>query len=285
MNPRSTGLALLLLASTATSAFAQEGHGRWGRGPQSRTLPAASAAPQPAAPPVAREAPRAREPRSWRGGDPQREGVAGQPRPRELPSAEGARRNWNPGDGARRDWNQRRGEGPGVVRPGEGADRARRDGHDARPGRDAHDRARPDGDRFGHDRNWTVDRAPGDRSRLDRDRDRDRERGRGWDGDRRDRQGGVQVWRQGRYPPSYNAHARFRGHVWRPPPGYYVRSWRYGEYLPGGWYAESYWLTDWWAYDLPEPPYGYEWVRVGSDAVLVDTFSGRIVQVVRLLFW
>ena len=41
---------------------------------------------------------------------------------------------------------------------------------------------------------------------------------------------------------------------------------------------------DWWSYGLPEPPYGYDWVRVGPDALLVD-YSGRIVQVVRAVFW
>jgi Ni/Co efflux regulator RcnB len=33
------------------------------------------------------------------------------------------------------------------------------------------------------------------------------------------------------------------------------------------------------------PPIGYVWVRVGHDALLVDEFNGRVVQVVRYVFW
>lgn len=73
--------------------------------------------------------------------------------------------------------------------------------------------------------------------------------------------------------------------MWRAPSGYYVRAWRYNEVLPRGWYGPEYRLMDWWRYDLPEPPYGYDWVRVGPDVLLVDGFNGRIVQVVRAVFW
>ena len=33
------------------------------------------------------------------------------------------------------------------------------------------------------------------------------------------------------------------------------------------------------------PPPGFDWVRSGPDALLIDQFSGRIVQVVRNVFW
>ena len=50
-------------------------------------------------------------------------------------------------------------------------------------------------------------------------------------------------------------------------------------------FGPSYRLNDWWSYGLPWPPPGYDWVRIGDDALLIDRFSGRVVQVVRNLFW
>ena len=41
----------------------------------------------------------------------------------------------------------------------------------------------------------------------------------------------------------------------------------------------DYWLTDYYAYDLMAPPYGYEWVRYGDDALLVNIYTGEILQV------
>ncbi|MCR5878967.1 RcnB family protein [Phenylobacterium sp. J367] len=75
------------------------------------------------------------------------------------------------------------------------------------------------------------------------------------------------------------------GHVWRAPVGFYVRAWTFGEILPRGWYDAPYRLGSWWDFGLPMPPPGYDWVRVGYDAVLVDLWSGRVVQVVRYVFW
>lgn len=91
-------------------------------------------------------------------------------------------------------------------------------------------------------------------------------------------------WERNRYPAAYTSRQRYHGMSWRPPHGYYHRNWRRNEILPVAWYAPEYWLDDWWRYDLPEPPDGYDWVRVGHDALLVDLDTGRIVQVVRSVF-
>jgi len=72
---------------------------------------------------------------------------------------------------------------------------------------------------------------------------------------------------------------------WAGQPGYYHRHWRYGDFLPDGWFGSAFWIGDWASYDLPVPPYGYEWVRVGPDAVLVDTYSGEVVSTVYGLFY
>jgi hypothetical protein len=129
---------------------------------------------------------------------------------------------------------------------------------------------RRDGERRGDGRNWD----PGDRNRGGDRRD--------WD--RRDDRGRPH-WQQGRYPQVYRSQQRYRYGYYRPPIGFYSHSWGFGEYLPRGWYGSDYLLDSWWDYDLPYPPPGYDWVRVGSDALLIDSFTGRVVQVVRYIFW
>ena len=81
------------------------------------------------------------------------------------------------------------------------------------------------------------------------------------------------------------SHDRYRAGPYRAPYGYYVRSWGFGDFLPRPWFAESYWLGDFIDYGLPYPPPGFEWVRVGPDALMVDRYTGRVVQVVRGIFW
>ena len=71
---------------------------------------------------------------------------------------------------------------------------------------------------------------------------------------------------------------------YRYPNGWFVRSWYFGDYLPGGWYA-SYYYLDWRAYGLAYPPIGCEWVRVGRDALLVDVWTGEVLSVYYDLFW
>ncbi|THD63685.1 RcnB family protein [Phenylobacterium sp.] len=97
--------------------------------------------------------------------------------------------------------------------------------------------------------------------------------------------GQAQRWAPGRYPPVYWAQQRFRAAPYRAPYGYFVRSWAFGDFLPQGWYGQSYWLNDFGDYGLPYPPPGFEWVRVGGDAIMVDQYSGRVVQVVRGIFY
>lgn len=143
-------------------------------------------------------------------------------------------------------------------------DRRDRDGLN-RNDRDRYDRR--DWDRRGE--NW--DRWNRNRSGWDRDRD-------GWERSR-------PRYDPYRYPRTWRAPQRYRGFVYQAPPGFYARSWAFGEILPRGWYEPEYRILDWWAYGLPIPPIGYDWVRVGNDVLLVDSFSGRIVQVVRNLFW
>jgi Nickel/cobalt transporter regulator len=50
-------------------------------------------------------------------------------------------------------------------------------------------------------------------------------------------------------------------------------------------FAESYWIDDASYYDLP-PAYGpYRWVRYYNDALLVDIYTGEVVDTVYDIFW
>jgi len=92
-------------------------------------------------------------------------------------------------------------------------------------------------------------------------------------------------WQPGRYPPVFSAHHRFHVGRYHAPYGFFARSWGFGDILPRGWYGPDYFIDDFLDFDLPYPPPGYEWVRVGDDALMIDEYTGRIVQVVRGIFW
>lgn len=129
--------------------------------------------------------------------------------------------------------------------------------------------------------------------RDERSAESPRARKRGWviERDRRVRGGGApdtdrrHRWERRRYPPIYVSPWRYYGSSWYPPSGFYARSWSYGDFLPDDWYGPRRRILDWWDYGLPEPPPGHVWVRIDDDALLVDSFTGRIVQVVRHVFW
>jgi Ni/Co efflux regulator RcnB len=97
--------------------------------------------------------------------------------------------------------------------------------------------------------------------------------------------GPPQRWAPGRYPSVYDSHQRYHADIYRPPYGYYVRPRNAGEFLPRTWFVQSYWLTDFIDFGLPYPPPGFTWVRVGPDAIMIDQYTGRIVQVVHSVFW
>jgi Ni/Co efflux regulator RcnB len=66
---------------------------------------------------------------------------------------------------------------------------------------------------------------------------------------------------------------------YRAPTGYSYRRWVYGQRLPSTYFGRDYWLTDYLAFGLMAPPPGFVWVRFGPDALLIDEFTGEIVQV------
>jgi Ni/Co efflux regulator RcnB len=83
----------------------------------------------------------------------------------------------------------------------------------------------------------------------------------------------------------WNAGQRFRGPAYAFPRGFGYRVWSFGEFLPAPFFVADYTLYDYWDYGLPQPPPGFEWVRVGADALLVRPVDGYILDVAHNLFW
>lgn len=144
-----------------------------------------------------------------------------------------------------------------------------------RYGRD-HDGDRRDWDgdrrhRDGKHRNWDDGRYA-HRDRWDNDRRWDRRDDRRWDRDRHHRR-----WEGNRY--RYRAPARY---VY--PRGYSSYRWSTGHRLPRAYYGPSYYV-DYRPYGLAPPPYGYRYVRVDNDVVLVALATGLISNVIHDLFY
>ena len=77
----------------------------------------------------------------------------------------------------------------------------------------------------------------------------------------------------------------FRVGSYYDPFGWGYRRMSVGFTMYAGYYSQDYWLDDPWQYRLP-PVYGpYRWVRYYDDALLVDLYSGRVVEVIRNFFW
>jgi Ni/Co efflux regulator RcnB len=54
--------------------------------------------------------------------------------------------------------------------------------------------------------------------------------------------------------------------------------WRRGEYLPPDY--QGFFVPDPWRYHLRRPPYGYNWIEVGGEFLLVSSTTGLIFDVV-----
>jgi len=68
-------------------------------------------------------------------------------------------------------------------------------------------------------------------------------------------------------------------------PNYRYNRLNIGIYLGAPFFAQQYWITDPWAYRLPPASPPYRWVRYYDDVVLIDTYSGQVVDVIYDFFW
>lgn len=82
------------------------------------------------------------------------------------------------------------------------------------------------------------------------------------------------------YNHNFVANHAFAIGPYHPPRGYHYRRWAFGQILPPAFWARDYWIADYWLFGLDVPPFGLEWVRYGPDALLVDTRTGEVIQVV-----
>ena len=116
-----------------------------------------------------------------------------------------------------------------------------------------------------------------------------------WRGDRDRYNGGDfrrwdRGWRSNR-TYNYTDYRRANRFAYRPGP-YYApyRSHRYnrlqsGFFLDSLFFQSRFFINDPYAYRLP-PAYGpYRWVRYYDDVILVDTYSGEVVDVIYDFFW
>jgi Ni/Co efflux regulator RcnB len=84
---------------------------------------------------------------------------------------------------------------------------------------------------------------------------------------------------RGAYQHNFQAARSFRVGPYHRPVGWSPHRWVYGEVLPRAFWAPQYLLTDYWLFALEVPPAGYEWVRSGADALLLNMSNGEILQV------
>jgi Ni/Co efflux regulator RcnB len=84
---------------------------------------------------------------------------------------------------------------------------------------------------------------------------------------------------RGAYQHNFQAARSFHIGPYHRPSGWAAHRWAYGQILPRAYFTSSYLIADYWLFALEVPPAGYEWVRDDTDALLISTDSGEILQV------
>jgi Ni/Co efflux regulator RcnB len=84
---------------------------------------------------------------------------------------------------------------------------------------------------------------------------------------------------RGAYNHNFQASRTYHVGGYRRPSGWMAHRWSYGEFLPRAYWADQYFLAEYWLFGLEVPPVGYEWVRDDDDAILINVQTGEILQV------
>ena len=246
--------------------------------------------------------------RSWNGGQPAAPQAAPVPQPAQQAGWEGRNRDgrgWNDGNrdqaGRQQSDQTRTWNGGNRPAPEQGRTWTRDGNRDQQQPRNWTDAGRQDrdGDRRQREGNWNRDRSNGgyvqggnyygtsqgqNRDQRDwnhRDRDHDGDR----DGHRWDRQ-----WRDNShynwfsYRSSHPSYYRL-GSYYAPYRNYSYRRLSIGFYLDSLFFSQNYWIEDTQNYRLPDVYGPYRWVRYYDDAVLVDIYTGEVVDVINNFFW
>ena len=110
---------------------------------------------------------------------------------------------------------------------------------------------------------------------------RDGDRGRGsWN--RSWREDSRYDWRS--YRENYSDRYRI-GRYYSPYSNYGYRRYGIGAALLPLFYSERYWINDPYAYRLPEAYGEYRWVRYYNDALLVDIYTGQVIDEIDNFFF
>ncbi|ANY21223.1 hypothetical protein A6F68_02733 [Tsuneonella dongtanensis] len=281
-----------------------------------RQRPQVQAAPQMRA---ERQA-EARQQRTWQPPQAQRQSVERSGRDwnrgdrRSATGTERAGRDWNRRDNTNNDWGQARAaqvQAQAEARRAQ-AEAASRNtsrtwsrGDRANSGEWERNRTYANRDRNGSYRDGYRDGRTVD-SRQDRYQQRDAYRSGYRDGTRND------SWRDGRrhdgrhYSGDYrrwshdwrrdnrynwysyrsaNRHLYRIGRYYAPYSGYRYSRISIGFHLDSLFFGSRYWINDPWQYRLPAAYGPYRWVRYYDDALLVDIYSGEVVDVIYDFFW
>ena len=120
------------------------------------------------------------------------------------------------------------------------------------------------GNNGGWNRNGNWDR--GGRNRWDRS----------WRNDRR------YDWQRYRYS---NSHIFRRGGYYAPYRNHRYNRLSIGFILGSAFFGQNYWISDPWYYRLPPAYPGTRWVRYYDDVLLIDVYSGEVIDVIHDFFW
>lgn len=191
------------------------------------------------------------------------------------------RSRWQGGDRAQQVEQARRNGGWSGER-GNWQGRNRDDGARQQPSPQQVEQARRGGSWSGERSSWTGDRSNW-QGRRDGDYRRQQYQGSRWASG-----GWNRDWRNDRRYDwrSYRDRHRsvFRLGVYFDPFGYGYRQFNIGYRLQPVYFGQRYWI-DPAMYQLPYPPPGTQWVRYWNDALLVDMYSGEVVDVIYNFFW
>jgi Ni/Co efflux regulator RcnB len=77
----------------------------------------------------------------------------------------------------------------------------------------------------------------------------------------------------------------YRLHRYHDPFGWAYQLFSIGWRIWPNYYSSSYWINDPWMYRLPPAPPGTRWIRYYNDALLVDMWSGEVIDVIHNFFW
>jgi hypothetical protein len=178
-------------------------------------------------------------------------------------------------------------------------DRVRNDGQTYNPGVVTQQNAFPNDGRNQVDRNRNFGRDTNNTRFGNTDRrwngSQDWSNNRGWNGNDNRRYDRGNNWnRNWRQDNRYNwqGYRNSNRQAYRLPRYYAPYGWNrgfqrfsIGAILNQGLFARNYWISDPYSYRLPDVQWPYQWVRYYNDALLIDTQSGQVVDVINDIFW